>query len=1092
VVVGSGVAGSEARIGRSELTRNLDAALDAGTVVLVAGAGFGKTMALEGVLAARGEAPAWVRCDESDGYAAQLLWRIVRAIGSAVPGTMDVLEEWLAGAPFDASSGARLLVSELAELLVEPLVLVFDDAEHLDGSPAALDLVGGLVEAEIDRLSVAIATRRRLPLDQAIRRSRRMLREFGPADLAFSAEECARLIAARTGTTPSQTETDEIMELTEGWPLGVVLQLAVQGHSRARPNDELSAFLTEEVLDRLDPQLRRMVLRSSVPHQLSPATVQALQLPERFHETAQEHGLLLSTLEGDAGILRWHPLVRAVLLERVRAEFTPPEWRGIHADVAASLEAQGQRVEAIEHWLRAERWDDAVDAMLAQGNAMFALSPERLRGWFQGLPDDVRARADCRLLEGRVLFRDGLYVDATDPLRDAVRGLRTVGDAKNEWAARRLLGYALFEVGGWDELVELADGFDGPETWTAGADAPATALAASEALRFTGRPDEARELFERARRHPASAELAPLFERTTAYHMRTAGELEAALARLRQAASSTKSADPLAATSVNTMLGNVLTDTGQYADALQVWADVIELSTREGSLSDVKYAHHWRAYIHTEAGDLHEAEAELARASEIPTRGWGCVPDLVEAVIASKKGANQDAVGAAERALAIAGSEDFENRTGVVSYVAPVLELAGAGARARQAVDDGLKLCDETHAEVRGRFVPARLLLLRAWLCYRDGDHEAADRGLEAAWTTAGRAFAHVLRPDWARVQQMVWSALERGSLDARRTMRTLQQISSNGDVLLRFAEHPSAGVREQAIRLLFAEEHPYALQRLGAYVKDENPVIASAARALRKRVSDDPPPLRFGLLGGFTVRRGEWPIDPSAWRRPVAARLVRFLLVNRDRPIHEDVLLEMLWRERSVETARRSLRVAVSQARAVLDLPGASRSVVDVSDHAYRLALGPADRVDADQFEQLAATALAARGADRSELLREAAETWTGPPLPEDSYADWASPLRNRLIARYQEVLLALAADCGDRRDYFAATDAAHKLLTLDPLDERAHRELMLANVRAGRTAHALRQYLACRRLVVDALGVEPESATTELHGRILAGQSV
>ena len=49
-----------------------------------------------------------------------------------------------------------------------------------------------------------------------------------------------------------------------------------------------------------------------------------------------------------------------------------------------------------------------------------------------------------------------------------------------------------------------------------------------------------------------------------------------------------------------------------------------------------------------------------------------------------------------------------------------------------------------------------------------------------------------------------------------------------------------------------------------------------------------------------------------------------------------------------------------------------------------------------------------------------------------------------------------------------------------------------MTAYARAGRTGHALRQYLACRRALVAELGVEPGEETAVLQRRVLAGEQV
>jgi DNA-binding SARP family transcriptional activator len=148
---------------------------------------------------------------------------------------------------------------------------------------------------------------------------------------------------------------------------------------------------------------------------------------------------------------------------------------------------------------------------------------------------------------------------------------------------------------------------------------------------------------------------------------------------------------------------------------------------------------------------------------------------------------------------------------------------------------------------------------------------------------------------------------------------------------------------------------------------------------------------------------------------------------------------------------------------------------------------------LDSADFEAAAASALAgtARGARRAALERAAA-LWTGEPLPEDRYAPWSFSWRERLVETYGEVLAALAEIYERSGESHLAIRTARSVLSVDPLNERAHRRLMVAYARTGRTSYALRQYLECRRaLVVDA-GVEPSAETSRLQARILAGEAV
>ncbi|HKN95011.1 MAG TPA: bacterial transcriptional activator domain-containing protein, partial [Thermoleophilaceae bacterium] len=138
------------------------------------------------------------------------------------------------------------------------------------------------------------------------------------------------------------------------------------------------------------------------------------------------------------------------------------------------------------------------------------------------------------------------------------------------------------------------------------------------------------------------------------------------------------------------------------------------------------------------------------------------------------------------------------------------------------------------------------------------------------------------------------------------------------------------------------------------------------------------------------------------------------------------------------------------------------------------------------------ARAALSAHRPDRVPLLEVAAARWGGEPLPEDRYEDWAIAWRERLLDLFGQVLGALADEHAAAGDNARAIDASLRAVEVDPLDEAAQRRLMLLYARSGRRGHALRQFLACRRALVDGLGVEPAEETAALQRLILAGESV
>ena len=148
---------------------------------------------------------------------------------------------------------------------------------------------------------------------------------------------------------------------------------------------------------------------------------------------------------------------------------------------------------------------------------------------------------------------------------------------------------------------------------------------------------------------------------------------------------------------------------------------------------------------------------------------------------------------------------------------------------------------------------------------------------------------------------------------------------------------------------------------------------------------------------------------------------------------------------------------------------------MIESGDHAYRLALGERDHRRRGGVPRRGRVALAERGDGRAALLERARSLWAGEPLPEERYSDWATAYRERLIDRYIAVLTALVELRERAGDHAGAADLARELVDIDPLNEGAHRALIAAYARAGRTGHALRQYLECRRALVEALGSSP-----------------
>jgi DNA-binding SARP family transcriptional activator len=1084
-----------ARIPRPVLASRLADALDAGSALLVAGAGYGKTMALEDASEVLGRRAVWVACGDAGGEAARLLIAIVQELKAVMPGLADVALDRLAAGleRLDAESATTPLLLDLESLLVEPLVIVFDDAEQLDGADESLAIVERLLNLRTAPVSVAIATRHPLPLKLTKLRAAGRLLELGPADLSFTAGECEELLRLRAGRDVTEEEVTAAIAASEGWPMGVALT-GLTGRDESNPGlvprDDLFDYLAEEVLDRLDPATRMNLVDSSVPDTLSPELLGDLGLPPDFLAEAERSALFLRTHA--SGAYSYHPLFRAFLRERLRELRTEEERAALHARAAQSLTGTGRQAEAIEHWLEAGLFAEALGALATHGTGLLRTSPGTVESWLAALPEELHEQPDYLLLKGQLVAGAGQHEPALEPLRAAAAGFHATGNEDREWIARLFIADALLFLGDFGEVSPLAEGWESASGPIAAAAAMAVAWYEAVALASGGWNDEAEELRERLIDDPAAPQFGFLDVLLLAGIEFTGGQPRPAIARLDAAIAELELDDPFGRLPYVLGMELVMLRTlGERARAL-AWLDRCELESERTGLGWARRDFRLqRASLLAQAGDLSRAEVELAAAGKRTGGGWRAVYQAeAEAHVAMLRGDARVAVAAAQRALEASAPGPILWRAVATIELADVFVEAGNVGAAHAAIDATLADHDARYPEQRGRLLRAWLLAARASLQFKTGEPDAACGSIRDAWEVAGSEAGEMVRAQWPAVKPVFWHALAEGAIAPDDVLPAVQETFPGA--LVAMADHPDPAVRRAALSTALAAGHPAVLARLAELAKDADAQVASAAAAAQERLRSDPPPLRFELLGGFRVRRAGWELDGAAWGRPMAARVVRFLLAQGEGAVPEDTLFEAFWADRTADTARQHLTVAVSRARKVLDLPGAEESVIETRERTYRLRLRERDGVDSAGFESAAAGALAAHGRDRRTALERAAELWTGEPLPEDRYAPWSFAWRERLTETYSQVLGALIEGYESSGEHDHSIRAAQRLLEVDPLNEHAHRRLMTAYARTGRTSYALRQFLECRRALVVELGVEPSAETSQLQARILAGGPV
>ncbi len=229
---------------------------------------------------------------------------------------------------------------------------------------------------------------------------------------------------------------------------------------------------------------------------------------------------------------------------------------------------------------------------------------------------------------------------------------------------------------------------------------------------------------------------------------------------------------------------------------------------------------------------------------------------------------------------------------------------------------------------------------------------------------------------------------------------------------------------------------------------------------------------MRVRLLGELTLEVDGSHVELPASRR---ARSLLGVLALERRTHPRGQLAARFWPDVLDESARTSLRSALSALRRALGAD-ADRYLLATRD---AVALAGPDEVwtDVGEFEQLFAEG----------RLEDALELSRG-DLLEDLDEDWVYERRDEHRARLVALLERMAAAAQAAGDLAAAIALTRRQVTLDPLSEEAHRELIRRLAANGDRSGALTTYRRLADRFASELGIVPSPATRELVEQIRA----
>jgi LuxR family maltose regulon positive regulatory protein len=304
--------------------------------------------------------------------------------GPAASGKTCLLRSWIAAAGLEEHAGWatvrheerdperfwRSVTDVLGRLEGGPGLLVIDDLHELKSSEALAQLERFLTQLPV-QLRVVLLTRAPMGLRLHGLRLAGGLTELRAVDLRFSIGETRELLDAAGGVALSDAGVALLHERSEGWAGGLRLaaaQLATHSDPERFAREfsggerTVAAYLLAEVVDRQRPEVRDLLLRTSVLERVSGPLADALAGASgsvRVLQELDDAGAFVTGIDVGRTWFRYHPLLADVLrMELRRAD--PGLVATLHRAAGHWHERHGDNIGAIRHAQRAGDWPHAA------------------------------------------------------------------------------------------------------------------------------------------------------------------------------------------------------------------------------------------------------------------------------------------------------------------------------------------------------------------------------------------------------------------------------------------------------------------------------------------------------------------------------------------------------------------------------------------------------------------------------------------------------------------------------------------------------------------------------------------------------------
>jgi len=384
--------------------------VDNSLTLVVAAAGYGKSVTISQWLDHKGSKYGWISLDNDCNDLRVFLDYLVSCIQITYPDSLGDIQDLVNSMDIPPVKViSDLFVNEIMNL-EEEFVLVLDDY-HLINNQQIHALLSEILKYPSPKLKIVLLSRKDPPLMLSSMKAYGKVNEIRMTNLRFNEKEVISL-ANNISAQPFSFDTaTELVKVTEGWIIGLrlAIQSVIQGRDLKIVKSEMSndrmliaQFLTDEILLPQSQYIRDCLYKATVLDRfcegllISVCTNDEIQdgkvndIRIGFFAEITKKTLFIIPLDSDQTWFRFHHLFREILKKQMDEKYTADQISALHRNAARWLEMNGYSNEAMNHAILSG--DDEFVNQIFENHFQELLDNERLpvlERWVKSMPREV-------------------------------------------------------------------------------------------------------------------------------------------------------------------------------------------------------------------------------------------------------------------------------------------------------------------------------------------------------------------------------------------------------------------------------------------------------------------------------------------------------------------------------------------------------------------------------------------------------------------------------------------------------------------------------------------------------------------------------